>query len=231
MHAIVLDTETTDIEGEVIELAYKEISLSSNGIISRNPVRKLFGYDGEMSYGALATHHILPEEVKHLPRITESDIPLAEYWIGHNVDYDWKRLGSPPSVKRICTLAIARHLFPNESHTLGALLYMLSPNVPAYIRNELRNAHSALADVNFTIQILAAMGSYVSFTSVEHLYQISEEARVPKVMSFGKHKGAPLQHVDNGYRSWYKKQPDQDPYLLKAFEKYPYNPSFKPEAL
>lgn len=41
-------------------------------------------------------------------------------------------------------------------------------------------------------------------------------------MAFGKFKGQPVSAVDNGWRGWYRKQTDPDPYLLKAFDRYPF---------
>lgn len=56
------------------------------------------------------------------------------------------------------------------------------------------------------------MGVYIE------LWEASELARIPKVMSFGKHKGVEIKDVPPDYKRWLKSQPDVDPYLLKALE-------------
>ena len=95
--------------------------------------------------GALATHHIYDEELVHCPPSSDFVLPATtRYIIGHNVDYDWAVAGRPP-VKRICTLALARYFYPDiDSHNQSAMLYLICrPEA----RERLRNAHSALADV------------------------------------------------------------------------------------
>lgn len=123
--AIVLDTETTGFDdGEVIELAWV-------GFASLYPERvftKRYNPTGRIKFDAIATHHIRKIDlVDKEPSINAAkDIPQdCEYFIGHNVDFDWKMLGSP-DVKRICTLAIARKVWPDaDSHKLSALFLQL----------------------------------------------------------------------------------------------------------
>jgi uncharacterized protein (DUF3820 family) len=54
------------------------------------------------------------------------------------------------------------------------------------------------------------------------IYELSEGARVPKRMPFGKHKGKPIADVDAGYRGWLLSQGDVDVYLRRAFEEIPF---------
>jgi len=53
-------------------------------------------------------------------------------------------------------------------------------------------------------------------SSWETVWQLSEKARIPKVMMFGKHKGTAIKDIPGDYKSWLLKQPDVDPYLVKA---------------
>jgi exodeoxyribonuclease X len=48
------------------------------------------------------------------------------------------------------------------------------------------------------------------------LWEISEKARIPSVMPFGKHKGVPMGDVPADYKRWLLNQPDVDPYLAIA---------------
>ena len=137
------------------------------------------------------------------------------YIIGHNVDFDWEVIGKP-EIKRICTLALARKLWPNlDSHTQSALLYYLERNSA---REQLRNAHSALTDVGICAVILDHICQQLNVKTVEDLYTESEKARIPTNMPFGKHKGTLLADVPSDYKQWLLTQGDIDPYLRKAFE-------------
>lgn len=212
----VIDTETTGLdEPQCIEMAYKEILLI-DGLVEETMNLDCMGFlpSKPISYGAMATHHIQLKDLVGMSPHTDAKIPSGTtYLIGHNIDFDWKVLGSP-DVKRICTLAMARHIWPDiDSHKLGALTYMLWPETAKTL---LREAHSADADVNLCCAILAHMCKMIRPASIEALWEFSEKARVPTVMTFGKHKGERVADIPSSYKSWLLKQADIDPYLVKA---------------
>lgn len=221
MATYVIDTETTGMnEPEVIELAWAEVDVLALEWFS--PRRGLQRYlpSKPSELGAMATHHISLDLLQDCPPSSEATLPPdVEYIIGHNVDFDWKALGSPP-VKRICTQALAQMLYPGlDSYRLGALMYHLRPDIA---RERLKDAHSADADVINCQLILAEMLNTLTesggvVADIEHLWTISERARVPKIMRFGKHKGQRIAEVPRAYASWYERQEDTDPYLLQAF--------------
>lgn len=139
-----------------------------------------------------------------------------QYLIGHNIDFDWKVIGSPATLRRIDTLGLARALWPRcDSHSLGALTYFL---FRASARTQLQGAHSAEVDIALTASLLQAILTRhpEEITSMEQLWRASEDARVPRVMPFGKHKGMPIAEVPEDYKAWLRRQADVDPYLLKA---------------
>jgi exodeoxyribonuclease X len=224
MKAIILDTETTDIEApEVIELAWADWDLSFT-----SPGSGFHGYFSPAkpsSWGALAVHHILPEELEGRPPSSGAAkcVPTVPYWIGHNIDFDWKALGQPP-VKRICTLALARTYFPNcDAHNQTALTYYIDGANKA-TRDMLRNAHSANADIELTRRLLyacieQARRAGVTIDTLDQLWQVSESARVPTKFTFGKFRGQPISAADKGYANWYARQPDPDPYMIQAFKR------------
>lgn len=222
MSALILDTETTTIdEPEVIELAFERYD-TFDQLASGAPVDTLacrFTPLKPPAFGAMAVHHILPEDLIGLPP-SEGALSYCpshvDYWIGHNIDFDWKALGCPP-VNRICTLAMARHLWPEcDAHNLSTITYFLF-GATAATRLKLRNAHSAMEDVSLCSFILQRCIEASGAQSFEELYRFSERARIPSVMTFGKHRGEPVASVPYGYVKWYRAQPDPDPYLLKAF--------------
>lgn len=221
MKACIFDTETTDSEGplEVIELAWQEHCF--DGAWSR-AFNGRFLPNQPSTFGALATHHILPQELSRCEpsERARSYMPIeVEYWIGHNVDFDWRALGAPPTIKRICTLAMARTLWPSlDSHKLGAMIYFLY-GVDERIREIVRGAHGAPADVAMTRMLLEVICKKKAIGDYETLYAFSESARVPTQWGFGKFKGLPIRAADRGYANWYARQPDPDPYLLQALRK------------
>jgi exodeoxyribonuclease X len=216
--AILVDTETTGFKApEIIEMAWVEIAETS---LERVDYIRCERYrpEGQIEFGAVATHHILPSELTFCPVYTKEELPDHTYLIGHNVDFDWERLGKPPS-KRICTLAMSRRLWPElDSHSLTAMFYFIR-GVNALTRDVVKNAHSALHDVAITHQLLRHIAEKINLYTFPELYAFSEQARIPTHMAFGKHKGKPIAEVDKGWIAWYRKQDDTDPYLLMAFSK------------
>ena len=58
----------------------------------------------------------------------------------------------------------------------------------------------------------------LNIQDIEQLYIASEAARIPKSISFGKHKGTAIQDLPADYVQWLLRQDDLDPYLRKALE-------------
>jgi len=216
MIVLTVDTETNGTEKpEVIELAYA--APSEVAYCAR------FKPQVPSTSGALSVHHILPEELENCPPSSEAKLPFCDYVIGHNIDYDWEALGKPP-VKRICTLAIARTLYPEaDSHKLGAMYYLLR-GATAATRASLQSAHSAIADVYFCQEILQLMLKEkrpdLLHVDPEALWEFSEDCRLPRIITFGKHKGTPIIDLPGDYVAWMKRQPDMDPYVIAALKKF-----------
>lgn len=238
--ALILDTETTGIdEPDVVELAFlgplqafspPELLIERLRFKPRKPI----------SLGALATHHILDEELEQEAPWPGTWSPPAgtDYLIAHNVDFDWKAIGAPP-VKRICTLALARRLWPAvDSHSLSALTYHFAVD-RRKAREELRHAHGAGFDVELCLRLLTAiLAAMPKVQSWERLWDASERARVPTHLEFGKYgpksdwakiakqpQGmliAELKRADPDYRRWLLSGKcdtvNDDPYLRKALE-------------
>ena len=219
--AIILDTETTtnketpDRPLEVVELAWMPLATPGEGF------RQLYKPTMPCTFGATAVHHILPEELLDQPPSSQApdDLPLATFWIGHNVDFDWKALGSPRGPRRICTLALSRALWPEcDAHTLSAMMYFTN-GANAATRDRLRGAHAATADCEFVLDLLAAITHKTGISSLHELWELSEEARIPKTWAFGKFAGEPITAADRGYALWYSRRPDPDPYYLVALRR------------
>jgi len=212
--SIIFDTEATGIKEPVlIEAAWLELE-SIEPFTVANPFVQRFNPGKPITLGALATHHIMDEELIDCPPASSFRLPDdVGYIIGHNVDFDWEVIGKP-EIKRICTLALARKLWPDlDSHTQSALLYFLERSTA---REQLRNAHSAITDVGICAVILDHICQQLGVKTVEDLYGESEKARIPTTMPFGKHKGLMLGDLPSDYKQWLLGQGDIDPYLRKA---------------
>lgn len=224
---IVFDTETTGFnEAEVIEAAWVELEWppSVDSIISQFESR--YRPSKPIELGAKSTHHILDEELADCAPSSSFALPEGvSYILGHNVDYDWDVAGKP-DIKRICSLALARKYLPGlDSHTQSALIYHFYRDAPSTARDMVKNAHSALPDVincvivfKFIIDLMLAEG--IKLDSWEDLWGASEEARIPEIIAFGKHKGDHMRDVPRSYKQWLLRQDDLDPYVRLSIERY-----------
>lgn len=219
MKALIIDCETTNADetAEIVEAAYIDLEDDSEYCERFMPT-------GEIGYGAMAVHHIMPHDLVGCRPSAEFVLPAAEFLIGHNVDFDWKVMGSPDA-KRICTLALCRYLWPElDSHKQGAVMYFL---FGAEAQDQVKGAHNALCDVRMCQQIFMScvcelMQRGVCCDTMDDIWQASELARVPTVMTFGKHKGLAIKDVPRDYMRWYLGQTDTDEYMRKAFLAYVY---------
>ncbi|HLS17840.1 MAG TPA: DUF3820 family protein [Paenalcaligenes sp.] len=220
MSAIIFDTETTGNDpAEIIEAAWLKVD-NPNDLTVTEHYEARFKPQQKISLGALATHHILDEELQDCPPASDFSLPDdVQYIIGHNIDYDWNVSGQP-RVKRICTLALARHLLPFlDSHSQSALIYYFDRK---NARERLQKAHSALADVhNCRLNLLALFDClYEQGRQVpsdwETLWSLSEQARIPTTMPFGKHRGQLIAELPRDYQDWLLRQDGLDPYVKQA---------------
>ena len=223
MNALILDTETHDLNGYPIEIAYAPCSFEQGVlVINQGEVfDEYFSCPEPIALGALATHHILEADIAEKPSFDTFKMPQdVQYLIGHNIDYDIKAIQKCQpdfTVKGICTLALCRMVWPELPHTLSAMYYHVMDDLEL-ARKHLRHAHNAKADIYFTGVILKTLVEQLGIKDMNSLYIMSETARIPKYITFGKHKGTAIKDLDSGYVSWLLKQPDLDPYLRKAIE-------------
>ena len=217
MNALIFDTETTGFQPpvEVIELAW--ISWPNTDELE---FCSYYKPSKPIEFGAMATHHITADMLEEAEPATlaPTHLPQANYLIGHNVDFDWEVMGRPAG-SRICTLALSRSLWPEcDSHKLTALYYFLNGTSPS-VKATVQGAHRALDDVLMTRNILHHIIKKLNVHDLERLYAASEDARIPKIMTFGKFKDQPISAVDRGYANWYRRQTDTDPYVIEAFRR------------
>lgn len=238
IYAVIADVEATGTDhdvDQVVESAFLSLPDTPEEFM-RAPLEGMpmqheyYGHTAPMRLGALNTHHILPEKLAGLdPMPMPAPMPPCTYIIGHNIDFDRKML-DVMGAKAICTLALARAYFPTlDSHAQGSVLYHLgriTKRGEAWASKLLRAAHSADADVYNCARIL----KYIIFLidrdnevkgklSWEDIYQISMDARIPKVMQFGKFKGSPMCDVEPSWAEWYNGTDNKDPFVIIALRR------------
>lgn len=223
-NAVIIDTETTGFDDpEPIEIAWVNAERAKRTTQDGYHCKR-FKPTKPIAFGAMATHHILPEDLDTCPPPSSFALPKGtEYIIGHNIDYDWKVIGSP-NVKRIDTCPMARKLWPEcDSHSLSALTYYLAAD-KRVARRMLQGAHSAETDIRNTERLLHCIARAANMKHAKwHLWHaFSEECRIPTKMPFGKHKGKALSEVPLDYIDWLLNKatdPLDDPYLEQALRK------------
>ena len=225
MQAIILDTETHTLNGQPIEIAYAPIQIH-NGKLTLDKSQifdQLYRVDEPISYAAMAVHHILESELVDQPHYTSFSLPQdTTYIIGHNIDYDIRALEKCgvdiSKIKAICTLALARLVWPDaEAHNISALIYMITKG-SAKARDMIKKAHRADMDIILTANILMHEIHHLKIQTIEELYTASEDARIPRTINFGKHRGTAITDLPADYMQWLLRQEDLDPYLRKAIE-------------
>ena len=204
MQAIILDTETHTLNGQPIEIAYAPIEIT-NGKLSLDKSQvfdQLYTVDEPISFAAMAVHHILESDLVGKPLYTTFKLPAeTQYIIGHNIDYDIRAIekcGVDTShIKAICTLALARLVWPDaEAHNISALIYMISKGSEK-AREMIKKAHRADMDIILTANILMHVVHQLKINSMEQLFAVSEDARIPRVINFGKHRGTCLLYTSD----------------------------------
>lgn len=224
-HAIILDTETHDLHGLPIQIAYMPCDLSQGVlVVDQNAVfDQLFSIPEKINYAAMAVNHIIESDLISKPEYTLFILPKdTAYIIGHNIDYDIAAIAKcgiyTQTLKPICTLALARKAFPDApKHNLATLSYFLSKD-HAKTREVLKNAHDAKTDILITSFILEKIIEKLGIQSIEQLYQVSEIALNPTFIDFGKYKGTALANLPIDYVRWLQRE-NKDQRLLAALKK------------
>ena len=229
-NALILDTETHDLNGLVIQLAHAELQFQpqdgkSTPIMQHQTLfNEMYSIgDQKITHGSMAVHNIIDSDLIGKPHTSTIQLPFDEgYIIGHNIDYDINALqlstGQPCKLKPICTLALARLAWPNlEAHKLTTLIYHIYGSTE-FARNLVQNSHDAATDIRNTAHVVTAICNELQIQSIEELYEIGLKARIPTIMPFGKHKGMAISEVPTPYMNWYiAKSDNPDPYILQAF--------------
>lgn len=233
MTPVLLDTETTGFSEPVVPIQVCMIELEGDDprtFTTGEAWTRKFNPGRPIDLGAMSTHYYYDELVKDFPKWDPEVLPTVDIFVGHSIDYDWKAVGSPESVRRICTHKMSERLWPDlDSHKLAAvLIYLLGPRLAI---PRLQGAHDAVVDATNNLELVRAIAREWDISTWEEFYDLSEHCRIPTHMTFGKYgpdkssgyKGMPIEEMvktDWQYCSNFllTKVDDLDPYLRKAIE-------------
>ncbi len=195
----IIDTETCGLQGGVVEVASVDIV---NGKIV-NPMSDLVRPDRPISYQAMAIHKITEEMVADKPWI-EDVIPRyhgSPYYVAHNASFDQRILPELPDSEWICTVKLARRLWPGIKYSNMGLYKSLKLEVetPAGLHH-----HRALFDCYITAALLIRIMDESGWTP-DQMVTITGRPALVKTMAFGKYRGEPIAEIadkDPGYLRW-----------------------------
>lgn len=222
---IIADTETTGVApgSAIVELA--SVIITTDG--DEYHYRELMAPGCPIPEGASNVHGIYNRDVDHLPPAEER---VQEWWqdvtelhnatdpsapivyCGHNAAFDLRMLSryiSLPPVRVLCTMRLARALFPvAPNHKLTTLFEFFG------LKGQY-NAHSALDDCLMTRDLL---GFFRQHTGKSY-YDLASEQDKPMPltrMPFGKHRGLEFTEVPASYMRYMLGLPDLDKDVAQA---------------
>lgn len=230
MDALIFDTETHKLHGDIIEAGALDIRFENDVLV--------MGYEHHLgrfkpsepiSLAAMAIHHIIDDDLINCESYTTFKIPKklnTRYLIGHNIQYDidaMNRTGFDFNAQLlrpfepICTLAMARRLWPTlESHTLTALSYHVSEN-RGQTRVYLKESHSAINDCYSTFELLKAIVKEAGIKDMDGLAAFAYSSRIPTHIFYGNYKGIAIRDLSTDSLFFIKAR-NNDSYLETAIE-------------
>ena len=161
----IIDTETASMKGNICEMGIARFTTSGSNLILESCHSDIVDPQEKIDFEAMNVHHITESMVKGKPLLEEVLLPkysLAEsdYVVAHNLSYEEAVLPEdyfPEGIKRLCTLKLARMLYPKgtvASHKLGVLFYTFGLDQDERVKAFEGNWHRASYDTFITGLVL-----------------------------------------------------------------------------
>lgn len=217
----VIDTETCGFEGGIVEIASVDVGVNAHPSYGIDrPMQDYVKPDRPIEFGAMAIHHITEDMVADALHIQDvwpmywlgsvdggNDVPDPTFFVAHNAAFD-KGVLPPSDVDWICTLKLARYVYPTlDSHTNQYLRYALGPNdnILRALPDDL-HAHRALYDVYCTAAIFIHLAEKLDW-SADLMLEITKAPSLIHFVKWGKYaKQKPtydeIAKSDPGYFQW-----------------------------
>ena len=239
MTAYLFDTETTRLHPEIhqqedgtqvimkpveaIELAYSGLEFDPERKAYPHPVFRVFNSLNQlykphhpMTIASMATHLIIPQDLESCPPSSTAKLPDdCDLIIGHNVLFDASVLGIDPSMPFLDTVILAQMAYGDKIEdfklsTIAMTLASKDPDQLANMRDHLRQAHRASADVATTIAVFESIvrtleakhqcvfSSFQALVDLQNQWLKSEQ----NCIQYGKHAKKPYRRLPDDYLSW-----------------------------
>ncbi len=217
-----IDVETTGFppNAAVIEFGWCDIVVEEGRIFEILPPNSMLvnpwraNPDLVMTSGAQATHLISREDLADAPSV---DIGMraiagADIYLAHNAVFEQAFMS--PQKPWICSLKLARHLYPSAaSHKLQELRFALPVDIPD--REYARAAHRAGPDAYVAAHLFKRMID-IDGLDVDRSILLSSGAMPMPTCPVGKHKGQRWADIPADYLSWLAFRSDMSPEIKRA---------------
>jgi len=216
MRLRVVDLETTggDRTSEIIEVGIVDVVAEGEGWRALPPVTRLFRPRGEISFHAMAVHHLTPahfcDDDPHCDEFLLREMFLAEradVMVAHSARFERSFIADTATggLPWICTVRSAKAVWPQApGHSNQVLRYWRGLALDPAMANP---AHRAGPDAWVTAHLLIDL---LKEATVEQMLAWTSEPRRLDRIPFGKHRGKPWSEPPEDYLRWMAAQADMD---------------------
>ena len=209
----IIDCETASLRGNVCEMGLSNfISLKGGKLKLQDCYSDLVNPQQKIDYEAMNVHHITEHMVKGKPFLNEImhkySLEESDYVVAHNIIYEEAVLPEeyfPQDIKRLCTLNLARKLYPKgvvDSHKLGVLFYTFGLDRDERVKTFKGTWHSALFDTLITGLVLEYMLVDKGITIEEAYKLVQPDITVCKFKKYSGKSWIETVKADEAYVEW-----------------------------
>ncbi len=221
MRLRVVDLETTggDRSSEIIEVGIVDVVRDGEGWRALAPVSKLFRPRGEISFHAMAVHHLTPEHFCaddpycEEYALREMFAEPADVMVAHSARFERAFIADTATggLPWICTVRASKAAWPSApGHSNQVLRYWRGFRLDPALADP---AHRAGPDAWVTAHILMDL---LKEASVEQLLAWTAAPRDVATIPFGKHRRKPWADAPSDYLRWMAGQGDMEADVVAA---------------
>lgn len=223
MRLRVVDLETTggDRTAEIIEVGVVDVVPDgAGGWVAAPPVSRLFRPRGQISFHAMAVHHLTPDDFcdddPHCDEYRLREMLMAEpadVMVAHSARFERGFIADTATggLPWICTVRAAKQVWPQApGHSNQVLRYWRGLRLDPALANP---AHRAGPDAWVTAHLLIDL---LKEASVEQMLEWTREPRRLDRIPFGKHRGRAWAEAPEDYLRWMAGQGDMDADVVAA---------------
>lgn len=209
----IIDCETASMKGNVCEMGLSNfISRRGGKLKLQDCYSDLVNPQQKIDYEAMNVHHITEHMVKGKPFLNEIlhkySLEESDYVVAHNITYEEAVLPEeyfPQDIKRLCTLKLARKLYPKgvvDSHKLGVLFYTFGLDRDERVLEFNGNFHRSDFDTLITGLVLEYMLFDKGITIEEAYKLVQPDITVCKFKKYSGKSWKDVVKADESYTEW-----------------------------